>query len=209
MLPGALNLAGLTRSIELCKLCLNTSGDRELSTVSWEKVLVIRMSSLTGSPDPTPGCAHPLRHLLDSPRVGVPTLYADTSPNKKCPSEKLWCYESPGVLQAGFYSPDNQTFPEFSQAKCFISAHVLLEQQRKPWACLILLMEQTIHQRRLLKKVATELLKKVTVPDKLNLVFQEESTADLSLLEIFRCSPPCPSCPASASSHALCGPLSS
>ena len=94
--------------------------------------------------------------------MGVPTLYADTSPNKKCPSEKLWCYESPSVLQAGFYSPDNQTFPEFSQAKRFISAPVLLEQQRKPWACLILLMEQTIHQRRLLKKVATVLLQSRT-----------------------------------------------
>lgn len=141
---------------------MNTSGDRELSTVSWEKLLVIRMSSLTGSPDPTPGLCTPPRHLLDSPRVGVPTLYADTSPNKKCPSEKLWCYKSPSVLQAGFYSPDNQTFPEFSQAKCFISAHVLSEQQRKPWACLILLMEQTIHQRRLLKKVATVLLQSPT-----------------------------------------------
>lgn len=82
-----------------------------------------------GNQDVLPlGCAQPLRHMLDSPHVGVPTLYADTSPNKKCPSEKLWCYESPGILQAGFYSPDNQTFPEFSQAKCFISAHVLLEQ---------------------------------------------------------------------------------
>lgn len=94
--------------------------------------------------------------------MGVPTLYVDTSPNKKCPSEKLWCYESPGVLQAGFYSPDNQTFPEFSQAKCFISAQVLIEQQRKPWAPLISLMEQTIHQRRLLQKVATVLLQSRT-----------------------------------------------
>lgn len=49
----------------------------------------------------------------------------------------------------------------------------------------------------------------VTIPDKFNLVFQEESPADLSLPEIFRCSPPCPTRPASASTRALCRRLSS
>lgn len=83
-----------------------------------------------------------------------------TSPNKKCPSEKLWCYESPGVLQAGFYSPDNQTF--LSSARPSVSSQLMSCQSSRGSRAPPDLAHGAIHQRRLLQKVATVLLQSQT-----------------------------------------------
>lgn len=126
----------------MCRLYLNTSGDGELSTLRWEKVLIIRKPSLTGSPDPLPrlctppGASAGPRTNRSSPRS---TLTPHKIKNAHLTSKKLLCIMShPASFRLDIFSPNNQTFLELSQAKCFISMRVLFEHQGKSWVHLIL-----------------------------------------------------------------------
>lgn len=135
-------------------ISLNTSGDGELSTTRWEKILLLRKSS------PRPQGAQILRRL-PTPLPGISwaphvrTLYADTSPNKKFPPHiketSQRHSEWPGVLPAGRSLPNHQSCPS-AAGPSVSSPRVLCEHQGKSWARRISASRsrgQTAHQSQL------------------------------------------------------------